>query len=652
MKVDVKNFSLQEILKEISDGEIQLPEFQRDYVWNRTDKKALLESIFNGYPIGSLLLQEMDEKKPMFAWVALNSIDISNSKKIFEKGKKKTPPKYLVLDGQQRLTTLGQIVLNCYDIRSYFLRTHLLFEKWIDNGAITDELALKNWLDNEISFADIIGDTKHKESPLSLFKNKNRWVSLTVLESQTRFDTEKNNELVDVMDKIHILKNRLTANKTKYSQERMDKVNAEIDELKNWKSFFTHVFHHIFHNFFNFTIPCVIVPKEMSIQGVCKIFTTTNTRGVKLGAFDLCIATLYPKDIQLKQLFEKAMADYPLISALDKHEKRYVLQYLALANGRNPKTAGLPKVIEKDFFGQENKFWEDRLDELNYAITQLDTYCGSGLASGDSKCLAYSPLVPPLAFVLKRFPISEELKGPEEQLRIQKLRSWYFSAAISTRYGEGSDNKQERDINEKLTNDTSMVDWFRSDTFEDDMPKWIKGPKYQELDTSGSGAVGKAMLSILSKFEAKDFWDENYTVGHANKDDIHHIFPKAALRRIIEKEENVNSARALEIIKKKYKVDSKLNLTFLKASTNRTDISDKDPKDYFSQLLKSKNSLAEENRFKENLKLHLINDDCLSALLKNDYTKFIEARKKLFKNEFAIMGVQNFSDSDSEEEVE
>ena len=184
MKVDVKNYSLQEIISEIAKGEIQLPEFQRDYVWKTTDKKALLESIFNGYPIGSLLLLEMDKKKPMFAWTGLNSIDISDSQKIFEKGKKNTVPSYLVLDGQQRLTTLGQSILNCLDLRSYFLRTNQIFDAWVEKGKTTSENEINDWLENELSFSDVIGDTKHNEAPLGKFKGKNRWVSLTVLEKK------------------------------------------------------------------------------------------------------------------------------------------------------------------------------------------------------------------------------------------------------------------------------------------------------------------------------------------------------------------------------------------------------------------------------------------------------------------------------------
>ena len=554
MKVDVKNYSLQEIIRNISDGELQLPEFQRDYVWYEKDKKSLFDSIFNGYPIGSLLLLEMDDENPMFAWSSLNSIDISNSRKIYEKEVKKDPPNFLILDGQQRLTTLGQIILNAEDSKSYFVKTNLLFDDWVERGKFVAEEKILDWLENQISFSDFIGDTRHNENPLEKFKQTKRWVSLSVLEAKTKCDTEKNNVLVDIVEKINKKENKLRANRA-LTQETKQKLDSEILNLKDWKIFFTDVFHHIFSNFFDYTIPCVVVPKGMSIQGVCKIFTSTNTKGIKLGAFDLCIATLYPQDIPLKQLFEKAIADYPLIRALDGKSKRYVLQYLALTNGRNPKTASLPKNIKKDDFGHENKFWDERLVELNNAIEALDKYCGSSLASGNDSCLSYSPMLPPLAFVLKKFPM-DNLSGAKLYTQKQKLRSWYFSAAVSNRYGEGSDNKQEKDIKEGLNNDNSMIDWFRADAFESHIPKWIKEPKYAELDKSGRGALQKAMLSILNLKHASDFWDDSHIVGHINKDDIHHIFPKAALRRKVAAKRRISEEKASLIIKN-YKIKYK-----------------------------------------------------------------------------------------------
>ena len=43
------------LLRRVQAGEIRVPAFQRDYVWTEKQIIELLESIYNGYPIGSLL---------------------------------------------------------------------------------------------------------------------------------------------------------------------------------------------------------------------------------------------------------------------------------------------------------------------------------------------------------------------------------------------------------------------------------------------------------------------------------------------------------------------------------------------------------------------------------------------------------------------
>lgn len=644
MKVEVKNFTLQELIKKIESGDIQLPEFQRDYVWKQSDQKALLESIFYGYPIGSLLLLELDDKKPMFAWSMLKNIVITDSKKIYEKGKKKIAPFYLILDGQQRLTTLSQIILNAEGTKSFFIKTDSIFKAWKEKGRIKNSTSIQEWMTEELDFSEMISISNHDINPIDRFSRKNRWITLSILTSQDDFQTEKNKIIGEVFEELNKVKNKIIAGKSKLTKEQIEDLNEKQQELEDWKEFFTNVFHFLFSNFFNFTIPSVIVPKDMSVQGVCKIFTSTNTSGIKLGAFDLCIATLYPQEIYLKSLFEEALIKYPLLKAVDEDEKRYILQYVALSNKLNPKTASLPKTIKAEHFGNQNSLWNNHLIDMNTAIKCINQYCGAALDSGDDSCLTYSPLIPVITQVLKYFPINDTIKTQIKALRIQKLKSWYFSSAIAERYGEGSDNKQERDVADSLPNDHSMIEWFRSNDFSTDIPNWLIEPKYKELNTSGNGAVAKAMLSILNLQQAKDFWEEDYIVGHSRKDDIHHIFPKAALKKVIMNKRGVNEQKAKEILEKEYKVDSKLNFTFLKPSTNRNQIIDTEPSIYFKQLLDSKTSQAEKDKFKENLRRHLIDNECLDALLKDDFEGFISAREKLFKLEFETLGVKEFSD--------
>ena len=74
-----------------------LPNFQRDFVWTREEVADLVRSIVRGYFIGSLLLLRCDKDNPPFAPVFLRGSKPLHSE---------PHPELLVLDGQQRLSSL------------------------------------------------------------------------------------------------------------------------------------------------------------------------------------------------------------------------------------------------------------------------------------------------------------------------------------------------------------------------------------------------------------------------------------------------------------------------------------------------------------------------------------------------------------------
>jgi len=88
---------LEELALLVRGGDIKLPRFQRPFVWNRTDMLKLLDSIYRGYPIGSLLLWNSSQR-------LTSERDIAGFQ-VGEEGRDRFPVDYL-LDGQQRLTTL------------------------------------------------------------------------------------------------------------------------------------------------------------------------------------------------------------------------------------------------------------------------------------------------------------------------------------------------------------------------------------------------------------------------------------------------------------------------------------------------------------------------------------------------------------------
>lgn len=84
---------IKDVIKSIESGEYAIPEFQRGFVWNSTQIKEFLRSLFLGYPSGSFLIWKTKDPSKVRG-------DKPDSNSIFH---------HLVLDGQQRLTTIYTI---------------------------------------------------------------------------------------------------------------------------------------------------------------------------------------------------------------------------------------------------------------------------------------------------------------------------------------------------------------------------------------------------------------------------------------------------------------------------------------------------------------------------------------------------------------
>src|SRR5258708_8941935 len=89
--------SVREVVEMIDGGELRVPELQRRYVWPATRVRDLLDSLYRGYPSGAILVWETTEDAP--------SRDLAIEQRISAFGAKK-----LLLDGQQRLTSLSAVL--------------------------------------------------------------------------------------------------------------------------------------------------------------------------------------------------------------------------------------------------------------------------------------------------------------------------------------------------------------------------------------------------------------------------------------------------------------------------------------------------------------------------------------------------------------
>lgn len=99
---------IRELLEDIRNQDIVLPEFQREFVWTRDQAKQLMISLYKHYPVGGLLL-----------WKTDNPPEMKNIDKLPDK----LGTVRVLLDGQQRLTTLH--MLTSGDIPKYYTESEI-----------------------------------------------------------------------------------------------------------------------------------------------------------------------------------------------------------------------------------------------------------------------------------------------------------------------------------------------------------------------------------------------------------------------------------------------------------------------------------------------------------------------------------------------
>lgn len=89
------NYSLTHLIEDIKHGNIALPEIQRPFVWSAAKVRDLFDSMYRGYPVGTLMFWETG------AEVGMRQVGGGESERVASR---------LIVDGQQRLTSLFAVL--------------------------------------------------------------------------------------------------------------------------------------------------------------------------------------------------------------------------------------------------------------------------------------------------------------------------------------------------------------------------------------------------------------------------------------------------------------------------------------------------------------------------------------------------------------
>lgn len=132
---------MQAILAEVEAGKTQLPEFQRDWRWPDANIISLLASVSLAYPVGTIMMLRTGGDSVRFKQRAIEGA---------------TPPagakaERLILDGQQRLTSLFQALMlqtpvKARDVRNHPIQGWLYMDMQMALDGETDREEAIRWL--------------------------------------------------------------------------------------------------------------------------------------------------------------------------------------------------------------------------------------------------------------------------------------------------------------------------------------------------------------------------------------------------------------------------------------------------------------------------------------------------------------------------
>jgi hypothetical protein len=507
------------LVEQAYEGKLCLPDFQRDFVWQREKVADLVRSIVRKYFIGSLLLLRCDPQRPPFAPAILRG-----AKPAYREPR----AELLVLDGQQRLTAL-------------------LYALTAPDYALKDS-SQQRWF-----FLDLSLLSTDPDSDAIVFDRSAR-----ELDGLDRTETQYQRKVLPctaLLRSSEFLKWR----------DGLDDWLREHDPdghqrfRQEWRDTWTRIVTDVQ----TFEVPVVELPRvdegdSEAIGRVCAIFEKLNSTGVELSVYDLLTARLYRSGIKLHDLWGEACLEHSRLSAWSEGKPDtnkfgvLILRTLALLRGLDPKPRILIDLKPESF--QED--WRGATTAMERAI-ELVTHVGDdGFGVFDPKWLPGFGLLPVLAAL--RNEIDTRRLGEEAR---RDLRRWYWCNVFLERYSSAVESKSRKDYAELLGHWTEGKP--EPDVFSD--ARAILGaPGFSVADSASSASsVYSGIFCLLAVVGARD-WRRGESIQLQELQD-HHIFPQGYLKR--------------HGITKKVELNSILNRTLISDETNLR-IKDKAPSEY------------------------------------------------------------------------
>ncbi len=579
MAVQSNDTDLKDLLLQVQKGELQLPEFQRSWVWDDTKIVKLIESITMGFPMGALMFLEtggeVNYKPRIFTGV--------------DSSKSSVKPDYLVLDGQQRLTTLFQVFMSHNPVETCTERnknTTIYRYYYLDIKKALD--------DNEDREDAIISISEKKVKTSDIGK-------VITLDLSSR---EK--EYENLMFPLNLMFD--TTETMNWCLGMLRYYPNDPIMLALYQEFNTRIISSVIA----YKLPVIKVLKNTSQSSVCQIFENVNRGGVPLNVFELVTASLAAEGVELRQEWNSVKSDFSMFNVLRDIDGTAFITSMTLWDSYEQSIASGGKTgvkcKKKDVMSLRASVFNAKRDILKKGFIEAARFLiKQGVYAADN--LPYNTQFVPLAAIFA-YDISHQhlLTNLPNLLKLSK---WYWCGVFGELYGSANETRYASDIKDFfawIADDNALPDTVSRSSFH--------ATRLLSLQTRNSAAY-KGVMALLLQDEPLDFLTAGkMTVATYTSEntDIHHVFP-------------ANYCEKHDLPREKW--NSVVNKTMIYATTNRS-IGGVAPSKYIQTLLNHK---IEEVDLVNAISSHkidfdLLNDDKFDEFIVDRAIKLLDRIEK------------------------
>lgn len=482
--MESKDKKLADLMEGITSGKIQLPDFQRGWVWSDLKIKKLIASITCGYPISAAM------------FLGYGGV-LKLKYRAFEGVMRTTAmPEQLVLDGQQRLTSIYQAMYNNLPVKTK-----------TENGK---EIEVYYY----IHIPDTSNGIEREDAIISvpkdriIRKNFNRDI---VLDLSTR-EKEFENKMFPVNLLFKIGEALLWQNDYyRYHDYDPSIISEHTQFSKN-----------IIYPTSNYALPVILLDSNTPKEAVCQVFENVNTGGVSLTVFELVTAIFAmdaPDNWNLRDDWTKRR-EKTFIGDVLKENVDATAFLTACTLLSTYKLGGTVSCKRKDVLNLKREDYLKYADILEDGFVEAETLLQRNRIF-TAQNLPYSTQLIPLAVLCA---LLKEQGLLHVARVISKLEQWLWCGILGELYGGANETRFVQDV-------VGVMKWVQDDI---QIPKTISDAYFSPTRLLGlqsrQSAAYKGIMALILKNQSKDFisgQDMDFTVFKKENIDIHHVFPKA-----------------------------------------------------------------------------------------------------------------------------